>query len=356
MTQRKIRDSHWHIYSFYDKAGRDFFAAADAARKAQGLASVNILSTPTYENLGPAQNIAAALYKLHDPTAFAYGGLAYTAMPAVLPQAKGFDSLTQYRELMDIGFDGIKFLETKPSEMKAFGVSVTDPYYEGIFEACEEEGTPIMWHVADPEAFWDINRVSRRLVELGWFYGDGTYPSLGEIYGQVCEVLKRHPRLTVTFAHFFFRSGYPEQLEALFDAYPNVTVDLPPGTEMYTDFLERREYYREFFTRFSGRILFGSDTQIDGEYDEDFYAGLRDAVCRFITTGDDIRIATKDTRGLDLPSEVSERILYGNFERIAGKTPKKINLAALREYFEKYSPYFTDPEMAKLLKAELDKS
>lgn len=40
MVECKIRDSHWHIYAFYDKDGRDFFAAADAVRKLINVAAL----------------------------------------------------------------------------------------------------------------------------------------------------------------------------------------------------------------------------------------------------------------------------------------------------------------------------
>ena len=44
---------------------------------------------------------------------------------------------------------------------------------------------------------------------------------------------------------------YPEKLEALFEKYPNLTVDITPGGEMYISFNKRREYYREFFEKYA---------------------------------------------------------------------------------------------------------
>jgi len=120
------------------------------------------------------QNILAALYKLHNPNAYAYGGFVYTDKPAVFPQPEGFDMLTQYEDLKAIGFDGIKMLETKPAEQKEYQVRVDDEAYEEFFSACERDETHMVWHVADPDTFWDIERIPPEFIDYfllsGYFF------------------------------------------------------------------------------------------------------------------------------------------------------------------------------------------
>ena len=352
--ERKVKDAHWHLFDWYDRDGRDFYTVLDGFQTRHGMAGVNICAIPCYHDYGPAQNVLAALYKLHNPNAYAYGGMSYTAKPACFPQPEGFDLLTQYEELMAMGFDGIKLLETKPEEQKAYGFQISDANFEPLFAACEKNGTHLIWHVADPETFWDKDRIPVRFLEKGWFYGDGTYMPLDQLYGQVEAVLARHPKLKVNFAHFFFRSEHPELLEALFAKYENVGVDITPGAEMYADFRKERDFYRDFFTKYADRILFGTDTEFEtyGEPDA-YFDTLQDAVYSFAASDRDTFVIVEDVKGLDLPETVKDKILYQNFERLAGKTPKPVDVEALKRYVKKYAPYFTDKKLLARIEQEL---
>lgn len=337
-------DSHWHMYIHTYPDGRDFREVLDQVQKEQDLEAVNLCCIPCYEDLGPAQNILGAIYKLHNPTAYAYGGLVYPDKPLRKPMPEGMDPLSQYRELMDIGFDGIKMLETKPSEQKAYNICVDDPYFDGLFAACERDGTHMIWHVADPEVFWDINRIPQRFLDKGWFYGDGTYLSYERTYGQVYNVLDNHPNLSVTFAHFFFLSAHPERLETLFAKYPNTSVDLTPGAEMHKAFRENYDYYRDFFIKYADRVFLGTDTSHKA-WDMTRFIERCHTLRDFVTTDQDLTVITTDTKGMALPKQVSDKILGDNFRRVAGAAPKKIDRQALRAYVEKYKHLITDQTM-----------
>ena len=350
----KTVDGHWHLYVYEDQQGKDFREVISEAKKRCGVEGINICSIPIYQNLGPAQNLLAALYKLSDPQSYAYGGLVYPQCPLQKPMPDGMDPVSQYRELMEIGFDGIKMLETKPTEQKQYQVRVDDPYYDGLFAACEEDGTHMVWHVADPDSFWDIDRIPKRFLDRGWFFGDGTYLSWEETYAQVYRVLEKHPRLKATFAHFFFLSPKPEKLEEVFTKYPHVGVDITPGAEMYADFRERRDYYREFFLRWADRIQFGTDTSVNGGDMERFAVRL-EAVRDVITSDRDVTIIDQTCKGLGLPEQVQEKILYRNFRDAAGQTPKAVDIRALKRYFDKYQHLITDEKMHTFLQKELER-
>lgn len=347
---KKVIDSHWHLYPWYDENGEDFYTIIDRYQKELGLDALNICSIPAYENYGPAQNVLPLLYKLHNPTAYAYGGVVYTSKPANFPQPQGFDMLTQYNELMEMGFDGIKMLETKPMEQKIFQVKINDPYFEDFFAAIERDGTHMIWHVADPDTFWDINKIPKRFVERGWFYGDGTFMSLEEMYSQVYDVLKRHPKLAVTFAHFFFYSEHPEKLEKLFSEYPNTSIDITPGGEMYAAFRNNYDFYKTFFEKYSNRILFGTDASFTETDLYKHYTNIITQVYNFIATEKDIEIYGEKCPSIKISEQAQENILYKNFENLAGKKPKPVNKTALKKYIEKYSPYFTDKKLLDIIK------
>ncbi len=330
----KIIDGHLHIEGIYNEKGEHFLKGFEEYRKAKGLSALNIASLPSGKR-DVANNIMCAFYKLVNPQDFAHGGLIYTDYPAPNPAPNGMSPLEQYKELMEIGFDGIKMLEGKPQLHKQISIPLCDNYFDEFFDAIEKDGTHLLFHVNDPEEFWDSAYATEELRERGWFYGDGDYASNEEVYRQIYAILEKHPNLCATFAHFFFYSKYPKKLEELFNKYPNVCVDVTPGGEMYVSFHENPEYYIEFFKKYSERVLLGTDSIFP--YAANDMKWLLDRVYRYFASTDTAHgFCDRDITGINLPKEFRDNILYKNFERRVGKEPKKINKEALKRYIEKY--------------------
>lgn len=161
--------------------------------------------------------------------------------------------------LMDMGCSGIKMLEGKPNVRKEYPIPDFDqPVWEGFWTYMEREQIPILFHVNDPEEFWDSEKVTETAKQFGWFYDD-TYVNNEDQYGQVLRVLERHPRLRILFPHFFFLSGQLDRLSGILDRYGNVKIDLTPGVELYHNLSARHEKAREFFDCYQDRICFGTD-------------------------------------------------------------------------------------------------
>jgi len=162
-------------------------------------------------------------------------------------------------DMMSRGCDGVKLLEGKPQMRKAYPIPDFDlPVWEAFFAWAEESGTPILWHVNDPEEFWDYKTAPSFAVSQGWLYDD-TYPNNEDQYRQVLAVLERHPRLKIDFAHFFFMSAQLERLAAILDKYQNVMIDITPGIEMYENFSKDRAKALAFFEKYHDRIIYGTD-------------------------------------------------------------------------------------------------
>ncbi|MDD4638046.1 MAG: amidohydrolase family protein, partial [Bacteroidales bacterium] len=184
-----------------------------------------------------------------------------------------------------------------------------------MFALCEERRIPILWHVGDPAPFWreDAPAWAR---ERGWYYGGGAYPSLEELYARAERVLARHPRLNVCFAHLYFCSDDMAHAQRLLDTYPNVRLDITPGTEMYTAFFAAPQRWREFFLRNAARIQLGSDSDFtaDGE-------PLADAQVLALGALLDGPVAAYDfaAHGLALPDAVIKAICHDNFLSFAGR-------------------------------------
>ena len=170
------------------------------------------------------------------------------------------EQMKQHMEAMRrCGCDGLKIIEGKPQFHRMFPVPDWDaPVWEPFWAYAEETALPVLWHVNDPEAFWDADSAPDFAREKGWVYDESDINNEVQ-YLQVLQVLTRHPQLKIVFAHFFFLSAQLSRLAAILDAFPNVMIDLTPGIEMYQNFSAAPEKARRFFRKYSRRILYGTD-------------------------------------------------------------------------------------------------
>ncbi len=342
----KIIDSHLHLEEWKNDEVGHFLNAFERYREGMNLDGINICALNNHAR-GVANNIMIALYKLVNKGTYAHGALDHIVKP-IGKNPDGMDLVTQYRELMEIGFDGIKLIEGKPTVLKPIGGTLLSPYLDALFCEMEKDKTHIVFHVNDPDEFWDDELVPDWARANGWFYADGTYPDFWTVTKEIETILDKYPSLNVTFAHFFFYAKYPEKLEAMFKKYENMAVDITPGGEMYLAFEKNHDFYVDFFKKYSSRILVGTDATFPWE--SYTHAWSIDKLYRFIATSDTtMAFCDQNLRGLNLDGEDKENILYKNFERRVGRsTPKEINKEALLAYFEKYKGLLSDEELSEL--------
>lgn len=118
-----------------------------------------------------------------------------------------------------------------------------------VYDYCEQTAFPICWHVNYTKYMDEFERV-----------------------------MKRYPRLVVIVPHFgvtFFRprSLAFEQFKRLMDTYPNLYTDTSFGTrQILVSGLEAvsrdPEPFKEFFRKYSDRILFGTDMVVTGNQEK----------------------------------------------------------------------------------------
>jgi hypothetical protein len=241
----------------------------------------------------------------------------------------------QVDEFLAIGCDGIKMIEGKPTSRQRLNVPVTDPYYADYWARVEELGVPIVWHVNDPEEFWDPERLPVWAKERGWGYSPEDV-SKEQLYAEVDEVLARHPGLNVTFAHFYFLSADLERAGRFLDAHPTVRFDLAPGIEMLHNLSRDVDASRDFFIRYADRIVFGTDLFSSLAVEEGrARAGI---VYRWLESDEYYRVpdeadfllgAPEDglIHGMALPDDVLKRIYHDNFVGAASDEPRALDVA-----------------------------
>jgi predicted TIM-barrel fold metal-dependent hydrolase len=323
-------DGHVHVRGVEE--AEDLTAFLDATNAVQaGIAC-------QYEELATNTNPAGFVLKARYPkrifllAGLEHAGLLYKA-EAALPPARQVDLLHA------LGADGIKLLASKPTGRKRLGLPVDGPYFEPFFKACEVLGIPLLWHVADPEEFWQPERLPVWAREQGWGY-DASYASQEGLFKETECVLERHPGLRVVLPHFYFLSAQLDRAAAVLERFPGAHFDLAPGIELYYNLSRDVTRSRDFFIRFSDRILFGTDILSEHTIAEarcragivfHFLAG--DKAFRVPAGADFLLGPPVDgvIRGLNLPEDSLHKILRSNFHRIYGASPRPLAASLARE-------------------------
>ena len=78
-----VIDSHIHLYNWFSENGKDFFSSIDEYQKRFNLKALNLCALPNFYS-DVSSNIMCAIYKLHNPTAYSYGGFVYPEFPVNL--------------------------------------------------------------------------------------------------------------------------------------------------------------------------------------------------------------------------------------------------------------------------------
>jgi predicted TIM-barrel fold metal-dependent hydrolase len=313
-----IIDSHVHFV--HPERMDEILALMDAVPCAR----FNLVCIPNPD--GSNHNPAALYFKQRHPErAYISGALEYGSALANLDHAPELLA-AQIAALKARGFDGLKLIEGKPQVRKLLPHPLDGPLYAGMWAALEQENFPVVFHVNDPDEFWDAQRCPDWARESNWDYSDGSYPSKQDLYGEVDSILMRHPNLKIIFAHFYFLSVNLERAASFLDAHPGVCFDLAPHMGMYRDFSRASGAARSFFFRFQDRIIYGTDTDtraiVRGPDGFRFMQSIPQFIRSFLER--DGEFAMPDGaryQGLDLPREVLEKIYAANFERIYGAAP-----------------------------------
>lgn len=331
----KIIDSHIHLYRASD------VPQLNAIRENIGVEKMSIASIINSKRV----NDNAALHAAKA----AFPGKFYT-FPALDHAEYGSGGkiktpsfLEQLDQMVEAGADGLKLLESKPTHRLVANVPVDSDCYEPMFAKLEETGFPVLWHVADPEEFWNPETTPGWATANGWGY-DSTWTPKESFYAEVDNVLNRHPKLQVTFPHFYFLSADLPRLEAMLDRFSGMHIDLAPGIEMLYNLSKDPKRAREFFIKHADRIVFGTD--IEGDSTLDQAAKRAGIVTRWLESEDEYRVPdgadislgpAEDgvMRGMKLPEDVLQKIYVGNFESLAGSKPKPLNRRLAKEECER---------------------
>jgi predicted TIM-barrel fold metal-dependent hydrolase len=225
-------------------------------------------------------------------------------------------SVDRLERLVEHGACGLKLwkdLGLTVRDARGQLLRIDDERLAPLFEKAAELQIPVMFHTADPDAFFQpIDPYNERFEELAahpdWsFYG--AEHSKQELLRQRDRVFARHPGTTFVAAHLGESAECLGRVAEMLETYPNVSVDFSArvaelGRQPYTA--------RAFFLRYASRILFGADLLPDVEMYRLYYRFLETADEYFDYPSHASRQGRWQVHGLFLPPEVLRQIYREN--------------------------------------------
>ncbi len=229
-------------------------------------------------------------------------------------------SLERLERLAERGAKGIKFWKDLGLNLRdASGhlLRVDDERLAPLFDKAAELGIPVMFHIADPAAFFlPIDEHNERYEELAahpdWgFYG--SQYSKWELLDQRDRVIARHPKTTFVCAHVAECGENLARVTKLLESCPHVYIDISARASE----LGRQPYSaRELFLRFSDRILFGTDLLPEETMYRLYFRFLETADEYFEYPSHASRQGRWNIYGLYLPDDVLRRVYRENALRL----------------------------------------
>ncbi len=259
----KICDTHIHlIYPETINSTEKIFREVKEYFGYDRIALMCMTTGSGHRNPDPANNVKA-LYlkdkfnKESPDSTFVYGNPIY-----YYDERDTADGLcNRAKALYDMGVDGFKFLDGKPSFRKKLARKLCDPIYDKMFAFAEEKGIPVKMHIADPPKYWGPKEEQTEYAIMrGWWCGDGTFPSFQDLHDEVYGILEKFPKLKFCAAHCFYLGHDIEQMTEFFEKWENTSFDLTPGQFNLLEFTKKPDEWKAFFKKYAHRIFFGTDT------------------------------------------------------------------------------------------------
>ena len=225
-------------------------------------------------------------------------------------------TIERLKQMREHGACGVKFwkdfgLTLHDSDGQLFRID--DERFAPIFETCGAMELPVMFHTADPSAFFlPIDAANERYEELAahpdWGFA-GSPVSKRELLEARNRVIARHPGTKFVGAHCAESSEDLAYLAEQLDAFPNLWIDISARTPE----LGRQPYAaRALFLRYADRIVFGTDLLPDAAMYRLYFRFLETADEYFAYPSHASRQGRWNIYGLYLPDDVLRKVYREN--------------------------------------------
>ncbi len=198
-------------------------------------------------------------------------------------------------------------------------VSPDDTRLKIIWETAAELELPVLFHIADPVAFFKpIDCYNERYEELkdhpDWSFCSPEFFSFQELMQAQENLLRNNPNTTFIIAH---GGSYSEDLgyvASCLDRFPNMYIDIAArisefGRQPYTS--------RRFFEKYQDRILFGTDALPMWNDYPYYYRFLETWDEYFDYCGEEIPSQGRwKIYGIGLEDEILKKVYYKNADKL----------------------------------------
>ena len=214
----------------------------------------------------------------------------FIAFPTINPHDP--EKLEKFKRYLKMGGRGLKLYS---GHSVFHDLPLDDPSMMPVFEFCERNRIPILFHV-----------------------------NAGNYQEEFERVLNKFPRLKIICPHFCLSSIASGRFEYLMDRYPHLYTDASFG---YIDYLKEGllrisknpEKFRRLFIKYQDRIFFGTDMVVtSAQYKTvDWLAQVTRAYRDVLEKREYTFFAIPGVtlRGLALDREILEKVYHKNFER-----------------------------------------
>lgn len=211
-------------------------------------------------------------------------------------------------------------------------IMVDDPLFRPIFEFIGKSGRTVLMHIAEPLACWQP--LDESSPHYGYYkenpqwhmYGRSGFPSHGQLMAARDHVLESHPGVQFVGAHLGSLEYDLSEVAQRLDRFPNFAVDT--SARMLDLMVQDTDVVREFMTKYSDRVLYGSDFVETNDQSElapqkrdhviEELAETYEAEITYLTDGGKREYRGRHFEGLSLSTKVAEQVLTENASRWYG--------------------------------------
>jgi predicted TIM-barrel fold metal-dependent hydrolase len=200
-------------------------------------------------------------------------------------------------------------------------LAMDDPELNIVWETAGRLGIPVFVHTADPPEFFEpLDFSNERWLELAIFerrrfMDRDRFPAFDDLMAERNRMIANHPETTWILAHMGWHTHDLARLGAIFDEHPNVLAEV--GAVLY-DLGRQPRFGRDFFEKYSDRILFGKDSFQPDEYP--YYWRVFETADEYFDYYRDYHAFWK-LYGMALPDDVLRAMYYENAARIIPGLP-----------------------------------
>ena len=192
---------------------------------------------------------------------------------------------------------------------------VNDPRFYPVYKKIQDYGFPVIIHVSDPDIWYKTK-----------YFDTETYGTKNRRLADFMDIMDRFPDITFISAHLGCLPENLPKLGQMFDKYPQFYVDTGSTRWMARELGKNVSESRNFFKKYSKRVLFGTDLSLRKEYGNIEYWATRYWAHKVLWETDyknkDLPFEDADTfgttkiNGLNLDRETLEQIYYKNASRL----------------------------------------